>query len=74
MHFNIPNNNFLVVEEVRDRCLVTSAAIATWPNADVGVQLLEIGNGNQNALLLQMRISWLWKSCDVVVKGDCVFD
>ena len=59
MHINIPNNkrHFVVAEEVRDRCVVTSTAAATWRNVDVvDVQLLAIGHCNQNALLLQMRI------------------
>ena len=59
MRINIPNNkrHFVVAEEVRDRCIVTSAATATWRNIDVAnVQLLAIGHHNQNALLLQMRI------------------
>ena len=59
MRFNIPNNkrHFDVAEEVRDRCVETSAATATWRNVDVvDVQLLAIGHRNRNALLLQMRI------------------
>ena len=59
MHINIPNNkrNFVVAEEVRDRCVVTSAATASWRNVDVvDVQLLVIGRCDRNALLLQMRI------------------
>ena len=60
MHINIPNNKrHLVVteEEVRDRCVVTSAATATWQNVDVvDLQLLAIGHSNRNALFLQMRI------------------
>ena len=59
MRTNIPNNkrHFVVADEMRDRCVVTSAATATWRNADVvDVQLLAIGDCNQNALLLQMRI------------------
>ena len=59
MRINISNNkqHFVVVEEVRDRCVVTSAATATWRNVDVvDVQLLAIGHRNRNALLLQMRI------------------
>ena len=59
MRINIPNNkrHFVVAEEMRDRCIVTSAAIATWQNADVvDVQLLVIGHCDQNALLLQMSI------------------
>ena len=59
MRINIPNNKRYVVvdEEVRDRCAVTSAATATWRNADVeDVQLLAIGHRNRNALLLEMMI------------------
>ena len=49
--------HFVVAEEVRDRCVVTSAATATWRSVDVvDVQLLAIGHCNRNALLLQMRI------------------
>ena len=59
MHSNIPNNkrHIVLAEEVRDRCIVTCAASATWRNADVlNVRLLANGHCNQNALLLQMRI------------------
>ena len=59
MHINIPNNkrHFVVAEEVRDRCVVTSAATATWRNVDVvDVQLLAIGHCDRNTLLLQMSI------------------
>ena len=59
MRNNIPNNkrHFVVAEEVRDRCVVTSAATATWRNANVvNVQLLAIGYSNRNALLLQIKI------------------
>ena len=59
MHINVPNNkrHFVVAEEVHDRCVVTSAATATWRNVVVvDVQLLAIGHCDQNALLLQMRI------------------
>ena len=59
-HINIPNNErrFVVAEEVRDRCVVTSAATAAWRNIDVeDMQLLAIGHRSRNALLLQMRIS-----------------
>ena len=59
MRINIPNNkrHFVVAEEVRDRCVVTSTAIATWRIVDaVDVQLMAIGHRNQNALLLQMAI------------------
>ena len=46
-----------MVEEVRDRCFVTSAATAAWRNVDVvDVQLLAIEHCNRNALLLQMRL------------------
>ena len=77
MRINIPNNkrHFLVAEEVRDRCVVTSAATNTWWNVDVvDMQLLAIGHCDQNALLLQMRICWLRKSGRVVDEGDRVFD
>ena len=69
MHINIPNNkrHFAVAGEVHDRCVVTSAATATWWNVDV--LLLAFGHRNQNALLLQM-----WKSGRVVDEGDRVFD
>ena len=69
MCINIPNNkrHLVVAEEVRDRCVVTSAATATLRNVDV--QLLAIGHRNQNALLLQMI-----KGSRVVNKGDRVFD
>ena len=56
---NIPNNkrHFVVVEEVRDRCVETSAATATWRNVDVvNVQLPAIGHCDRNALLLRMMI------------------
>ena len=59
MRINIRNDkrHFVVAEEVRDRCVVTSDATATWRNIDiVDVQLLEIGHRKRNALLLQMRI------------------
>ena len=59
MRINIPNNkqHFVVAEEVRGRCVVTSTAAATWRNVDdVDVQLLVIGHHNRNTLLLQMRI------------------
>ena len=59
MRINIPNNkrHFVVAEEVRVRCVVTSAATATWRYVDVvDMQLLAIGHRNRNALLLQMRI------------------
>ena len=45
MRINIPNDkrHFFVAEKVRDRCVVTSAATATWRNVDVvDVQLLAI--------------------------------
>ena len=77
MRINIPNNkrHFVVPEEVRDRCDMTSAATATWRNADVvDEQLLVIGHCNQNDLLLQMRIERLRKSGRVVDEGDHVFD
>ena len=50
MRINIPNNkrHFVVAEEVRDRCVVTSAATVTWRNVDVvDVQLLAIGHYNR---------------------------
>ena len=59
MRINIPNNkrHFVVAEEVRNRCVVTSAATATWWYVDaVDVQLLAIWHRNRNALLLQMMI------------------
>ena len=59
MRINIPNNNrhVVVAEEVRDRCVVTSAATATWQKIDVvDVPLLTIGHRSRNSLLLQMRI------------------
>ena len=51
---NIPNNNrhFIVAEEVRDRCVVTSAATATWRNVDAAdVQLLSIGHSKRNVVV-----------------------
>ena len=77
MRSNILNNkrHFVVGEEVRDRCVVTSAATATWRNVDVvDMQLLAIGHCNRNALLFQMRIGRLRKSGRVVDEGDRVFD
>ena len=59
MRINIPNNkrHLVVAEEVRDQCVVTSAATATWRNVFVvDVQMLAIGHRNRNALLLQMRV------------------
>ena len=59
MRINIPNNkrHFIVAEEVRDRCIETSAATATWRNVDVvDVQFLSIGHCDRNTLLLQMSI------------------
>ena len=59
MRINIPNNkqHFVVAEKVRDRCIVTSAATATWRNVDVvDAQLLAIGHCDRNALLFQMKI------------------
>ena len=55
MRINIPNNkqHFVVAKEMRDRCVVTSVATATWRNVDVvDLQLLAIGHCNQNTLLL----------------------
>ena len=50
--------HFVVAAEVRDRCVVTSAATVMWRNADVvDVQFLAIGHYNRNALLLHLRIS-----------------
>ena len=51
MRINIPNNkrHFVVAEEVRGQCVVTSAATASWWNVDVDVQLLTIGHRNGNA-------------------------
>ena len=75
MRINIPNNkrHFVVAQEVRDRCAMTSAATATWRNVDVvDVQLLAIGHRNRNALFLQMGIGW--KGGRVVDEGDRVFD
>ena len=65
---------FVVDTEVRDRHVVSSAATATWRNVDVDVLLFPIGHHNRNALLLQMRIEGLWKSCHVVDEVDRVFD
>ena len=65
MRINIPNDkrHFVVAEEVRERCVVTSAATVTWRNVNVvDVQLLAIGHCDQNTLLLQMRIGCLWMS------------
>ena len=47
MRINIPYNkrHFAVAEEVRDRCVVASAATATWRNVNVvDVHLLAIGH------------------------------
>ena len=55
MCINITNNkrHFFVAEEVRDRCVVTSAATARWRNVDaVDVQLLAIGHCNHNAVVV----------------------
>ena len=55
MRINIPNKkrHFVVAEEVRDRCVVTTAATVTWQNVDVeDVQLLATGYRNPNAWLL----------------------
>ena len=76
MRINIPNKkrHFVVAEEVHDRCVVTSAATATWRNVGVvDVQLLAIGHCDQNVLLLQMRIGSLRKSGRVVDEGDHFF-
>ena len=46
MRIDIPNNkrHFVVAEELRDRCVVTSAAPATWRNVNVvDAQLMAIG-------------------------------
>ena len=59
MRINISNNKryFVVEEEMRDRCVVTSAATAAWQNVDVvDAQLLAIGHCDRKALLLQMMI------------------
>ena len=59
MRINILNTmrHFVVAEEVRDRCVVTSAATTTWRNVvSVGVQLLAIGHLNRSAMVLQRRI------------------
>ena len=59
MRINIDNNKrqFVAADEVRDRCVVKSAATATWRNVDiVDVHLLAIWHCDRNALLLQMRI------------------
>ena len=77
MRINIPNNkrHFVVAEEVRDRCVVTSVATAMWRNVDiVDVQLLAIGHRNRNDLLLLMRIGLQWKSVRVVHEGDRDFN
>ena len=67
--------HFVVAEEVRDRCVATSATTATWRNVDVVyVQLFTVGHRNRNALLPQMRIGRLWKSDRVVDVGDRVLD
>ena len=76
IRINISNNkrHFVVAEEVRDRCVVTSTAAATWRNVDVvDVKLLAIGRRNRNTLLLQMRIFLLRNSGRVVDEGDRVF-
>ena len=60
MRINIINNNryFAVAEEVRNRCVLTSAAAAMWRNVDVvDAQLLAIGHCDRITLLLQMSIS-----------------
>ena len=77
MRINIPKSkrHFVVAQVVRDRCVVTSVATATWRNADnVDVQLLTIWHRNRNAFLLQMRLGCLRKSGRVVDIGDLVFD
>ena len=74
---DIHNNkrHFVVAEEVRDPCVVTNAATATWRNVDVvDVQLLAIEHCNRNALLLQMRIGRQRKSGRFVDEWDRVFD
>ena len=57
MRINIPNNkrHFVVAEEVREQCVVISAATATWRNVE-DMQLLVIEHRNRNASLLKMRI------------------
>ena len=72
IRINIPNNkrHFVVAEEVRDRCVVTSVATATWRNVDaVGVQLLAIWHRGRNALLLQMRIGFCGIAAMLSTKG-----
>ena len=72
MRIDIPNNkrHFVVAEQVRNRCVVTSARTASWRNSDaVDVQLLAIGHRNRNALLRQIRIGSLRKSGHVAVKS-----
>ena len=59
MSINVPHNkrHLVVAVELRDRRVVTGAAIATWRNVDVvDEQLLAKGHCDQNAMLLQMRI------------------
>ena len=59
MGINIPNNkrHSVLADQVRDRCVVTSAATVTWRNVYVAdEQLLATEYCNRNALLLQMRI------------------
>ena len=73
MCINIPNNkrHLVVAEDLHNRCVVTSAAAATWWNVDVvDVQLLAIGHPNQNVLLSKGVMSlisrqpplFLWRS------------
>ena len=55
IRIDIPDNkrHFIIAEEVCDRCIVISAASATWLNVDVvDMQLLAIGHRNPNAFLL----------------------
>ena len=59
MRISFSNNrrHFVVAEEVRNRCVVFSAAAVSLRNLDVvDVQLLAFGHRNRSALLLQMRI------------------
>ena len=75
MRIKIPNNkrDYVLAEEVSDRCVVTSAA--TWRNVDVvNVQFVSIGHRNRNAMLLQMRVGGLWKSGRVDDEGGRFFD
>ena len=65
MCINIPNNkrHFIGAEQVRDRCVVTSAAAATWRNVDVDMQLLAIGHRNQNRAQNGDRLTVIERPC-----------